>query len=52
MVGLRERLKRSTNYQKITLDRDEIVEKLRTVASYSKSVAHSNDELFLLHLGM
>jgi hypothetical protein len=44
--------KETGRYSKITLDRDEIVEKLKTVANYSKSIAHSNDELFLLHLGI
>lgn len=39
-------------YSEITLERDEIVEKLKTLANYSKSIAHSNDELFLLHLGI
>ena len=44
--------KETGSYSEIKIDRDAIVDKLRTVAKYSKSVADSNDELFLLHLGM
>ena len=40
------------SYSIITVNRDEIVKKLQTLARYSRSVARSDDELFLLHLGM
>lgn len=36
----------------ITINRDEVVENLRTLAKYSKSVANSDGSLFLLHLGI
>ena len=39
------------SYSSITIDRDEIVDKLKTVASYANRVA-SSDELFILHLGI
>jgi hypothetical protein len=36
----------------IRIDRDEVVDRLRTLAKYSKSVANSNGVLFLLHRGI
>ena len=44
--------KEEGSYAIIRVDRDELVPKLRTIAEYSKSVRSSNDELFLLHLGI
>jgi hypothetical protein len=44
--------KETGSYSAIRIDRDEVVDRLRTVAKYSKSVANSNAELFLLHLGI
>lgn len=40
------------SYSKITVNRDELVETLRTIAKYSKSVANSKGDLFILHLGI
>ena len=39
-------------YPEIRIYREEVVDSLRTLAKYSKSVANSNGALFLLHLGM
>jgi hypothetical protein len=44
--------KETGSYSTISVSRDEIVDKLRTLAKYSKSVATSNGALFLLHLGI
>jgi hypothetical protein len=44
--------KETGSYSVIRLERDEIVDRLRSVADYAKSVANSNDELFILHLGI
>lgn len=44
--------KETGSFSTIKFNRDEIVEKLRTLAKYSKSVANSKGELFILHLGM
>lgn len=38
-------------HEKLILNRDEVVEKLRAVANYADKVLHSND-LYILHLGI
>ncbi|MEM6256372.1 MAG: hypothetical protein AAF821_25955 [Cyanobacteria bacterium P01_D01_bin.156] len=40
------------NYEKIILQRDELVDKLQTIGKYAKQVEESNDNYFLLHLGI
>ena len=44
--------KETGGYDEIRIYRDEVVDKLRTLAKYSKSVANSDGALFLLHLGI
>jgi len=44
--------KETGSYSAIRIDRDEVVDKLRTLAKYSESVANSKGVLFLLHLGI
>ena len=39
-------------YSEISVYREEVVDRLRTLAKYSKSVATGNGALFLLHLGI
>ena len=39
-------------YSEIRVYREEVVDSLRTLAKYSKSVANSSGALFLLHLGI
>ncbi len=39
-------------YSEIRVYREEVVDSLKTLAKYSKSVANSNGALFLLHLGI
>jgi len=39
-------------YAVLEFDRDQTVKTFRTLASYAKRVLDSNDELFLLHLGI
>ena len=41
-----------TGDSEIRIDRDQVVDRLRRLAKYSKSVANSNGALFLLHLGI
>jgi hypothetical protein len=40
------------SYSVIKIDRDEIVERLTTLADYTNQVAESRDRLFVLHLGI
>lgn len=44
--------KETGSYSEIKIDRAAVVDRLRTVAKYSKSVADSNGKLFILHLGI
>lgn len=39
-------------YSIVTADRDSLVASLRQIASYAKQVAHSDGQLYLLHLGI
>jgi hypothetical protein len=40
------------DYKKIRVDRDVIVRKLKRLAAFAEEVAASNDELYILHLGI
>ena len=42
----------SGKYSMIKADRDEIVERFKQVANFSKRVVRSKDDLFILHLGI
>lgn len=44
--------KQKGGYSTIRIDRDEVVDTLRTLAEYAKSVSNNNGNLFLLHLGI
>jgi hypothetical protein len=44
--------KETGSYSVIKADRDEIVERFKELADFSKQVVNSNDELFILHLGI
>ena len=44
--------KETGGYDEVRIYRDEVVDRLRMLAEYSKSVANSDGALFLLHLGI
>jgi hypothetical protein len=44
--------KETGSYSKIYMDRDAIVEIFKELANFSRQVVESNDELFILHLGI
>ena len=44
--------KGTSHYSAIKADRDEIIEGFKKLAGFSKQVIDSNDELFILHLGI
>ena len=39
-------------YERLYIPRDEIVSKLRTIASYAQKIIESNGEYFVLHMGL
>ena len=44
--------KETGSYSAIKVDRDEVVERFKKLADFSKQVVDSEDELFILHLGI
>jgi hypothetical protein len=42
----------SGHYERLTVDRNEIVDKFRTIASYAERMQKSEGELYILHLGI